>query len=78
MRDNAANTRPTRQGIGGRRYIGPKAQSTVDERFWARVDLEAQDRECPMSDVWREVIYAGLVATKRATQSEVVELGGDL
>lgn len=68
-----AARRATRMGVGGRRYIGPKAQTTVEEMFWQRVEGEAAREGCAMSDIWREVIYAGLLATKRATRAEVRE-----
>ena len=69
-----ADDRPTRRGRGGRRYIGPKAQTAVDEELWLRVEAEAANRKCEMSEVWREVIYAGMVATDRATSAEVAAL----
>ena len=65
--------RPTRQGRPGRKYIGPKAQTAVDECFFERAAVEAVDREIPLTDVWREVIYAGLLKTGRATLAEVRE-----
>ena len=70
------HTRPTRQGAGGRPYIGPKAQTTVDEKLWDRIEDEAKGLNCAMSDVWREVIYAGLVATNRATPAEIRAAAG--
>jgi len=66
-----AAQRATRMGVGGRKYIGPKAQTTVDETLWKRVEEEARESGCAMSDVWRDVIYEGMVATKRATRAEV-------
>lgn len=68
-----AAQRPTRVGHGGRYYIGPKAQTTVDERFHVRVENEAERAEAPMTTVWREVLYAGLLATGRATRAEIHE-----
>jgi hypothetical protein len=66
--------RPTIVGrAGGRAYIGPKAQSTVHETFFDRAAIEATDRRIAMTDVWREVIYAGLLRTGRATRAEVRE-----
>lgn len=67
----AASARPTRQGRGGRRYMGPKAQTTVDEAFWERTFAEAVSRDEPHTAVWREVIYAGMLATRRAKPAEV-------
>lgn len=66
--------RPTLTGErGGRKYIGPKAQTSVHETFYDRVCVEATDRAVPFTDVWREVIYAGLMATGRASRAEVRE-----
>lgn len=65
--------RPTRQPHphGGRPYIGPKAQSSVHQDLWDRTFAEAEARGVPHTDVWREVIYAGLLATRRATRAEI-------
>jgi len=69
--------RPTLTGErGGRKYIGPKAQTSVHEAFYDRVCIEATDRAVPFMDIWREVIYAGLLATGRATRAEVKEACG--
>jgi hypothetical protein len=68
-----AAARPTRVGYGGRYYIGPKAQTTVDERFHARAFVEAEKAGTPMTAVWREVLYAGLLATGRASRAEIAE-----
>jgi hypothetical protein len=69
-----ARPRPARRGTGGgRAYIGPKAQSSVHESFFERTMVEAVDRKCPLTDVWREVIYAGLLRTGRATRAEIAE-----
>lgn len=66
--------RPSLNGTwDGRRYIGPKAQAAVHEEFFNRVVVEATDRVVPTTDVWREVIYAGLLRTGRATQAEIRE-----
>lgn len=66
--------RPTLNGTwSGRRYIGPKAQAAVHEEFFSRVAVEATDRRTPLTDVWREVIYAGLLRTGRATRAEIRE-----
>jgi hypothetical protein len=65
--------RPTWQGVPGRRYIGPKAQTAVHEAFYDRIAIEATDRRVPLTDVWREVIYAGLLRTGRASRAEVKE-----
>lgn len=58
---------------GGRPYIGPRAQTSVHEAFFNRVVAESLNRDIPMADVWREVIYAGLVRTGRATPAEARE-----
>jgi hypothetical protein len=66
-----AAARPSRQGIGGRYYVGPKAQTTVDEQLFAVVEREATARGLPMTAVWREVVYAGLLATRRASRTQI-------
>lgn len=65
--------RPTRRGAGGRRYIGPKAQTAVPEQYYTTIEAEAEQRECDLSDVWREVIEAGMIASGRS-KSTIDEL----
>jgi hypothetical protein len=45
----------------------------VHEAFFDRIAIEATDRGVPLTDVWREVIYAGLLKTGRASRAEVRE-----
>lgn len=61
-----ASERPTRLGRGGRKYIGPKAQAAVPEPYFETVEREAEARSLDMSDVWREVIEAGMLSTGRS------------
>lgn len=61
-----ATERPTRLGRGGRKYIGPKAQAAVPDEYIETVTKEAEARGLDMSDVWREVIEAGMLSTGRS------------
>lgn len=67
-----ASERPTRLGRGGRKYIGPKAQAAVPDLYFESVDKEASARAVDMSDVWREVIEAGMIATGRVPASATI------
>lgn len=55
----------------GRPPIGPKAQAAVDPVFFARIKAEAEAAGVPRTFVWREVLYAGLRATGRASRAEI-------
>jgi hypothetical protein len=68
--DEAAS-RLTRKGVGGRPYIGPKAQTPMEETLWEKTHLEASRRGIAHSEVIREVLYSGMLATGRATGPEV-------
>jgi hypothetical protein len=67
----ATNTLASSEVVIGRPAIGPKAQSAIDGDLYIRIREEAEQYGMPLSDIWREVIYAGLVATGRASQAEV-------
>lgn len=67
----AAAEKPSRLGAGARRYIGPKAQTTIDERLWQRTFREAEKRGLTHTAVMREIVYAGILATGRATEADV-------
>jgi hypothetical protein len=70
--------RPTRLGRGGRRYIGPKAQAAVPEEYFTACMQEADKRKCDLSDVWREVIEAGMLSTGRTKSTiEFLISGGE-
>jgi hypothetical protein len=47
---------------GGRSYIGPKAQAAIPTELFLRAVDEAENRCCDLSDIWRELIIAGMVA----------------
>jgi hypothetical protein len=47
---------------GGRSYIGPKAQAAIPTQLFLRVVDEAERRACDLSDIWRELIVAGMAA----------------
>jgi hypothetical protein len=71
--------RPTRLGRGGRKYIGPKAQAAVPDLYFDTVEKEATATAVDMSDVWREVIEAGMIATGRVPASATIAalVGGE-
>lgn len=58
--------------LGGRRYIGPKAQTAVPDEDFLIVEKEAEERGVNLADVWREIIDAGMEATGRRLGSRPV------
>lgn len=65
MIDGQVVSRPVTETPGppGRPYIGPKAQTAVEELFHQYVRAEAKSRGVRPSVVWREIIVSG--ATQR-------------